>query len=614
MQVRLLGEVELEREGPVALGGPNQRRMLAALAIRRREVVSVSWLVDVLWPEHDPPSRAEHNVRTYVHRLRTALAEDGVRVETVGTGYRLRLDVEELDVAHFECLADIAVRAAETGDPVGALDHIHQAEQLWRGRPLGAFERERWAVPTVVRLLERHANLRERRAAALIELGRTSEAIEVLDALVHEERLRERPRGLLMQALYEAGRQAEALRAFREYRSFLVDEIGVEPSTELVSLDRSIAAGNVPAPAAKPHRRVGAYELHEPIGEGTFAIVHRATQPSFGREVAVKIIRAEFANQPEFIRRFEAEAQLVSRIEHFNVVPLYDYWREPDRAFLTMRWMTGGSLTAAGSTAPWSLDDTVALVDQIAAALEAAHRHGVVHRDVKPENILFDADGRAYLGDFGIALDAGHRSHPDDCAVAGSPIFASPEQLRGEPVGPEADVYALAIVTYAAADGSTRRSPTRPDEATLLHRQLHEPIPSVRDIRPDLPERIDDVLAIATAKRPGRSLPRRRRVRARAPWRASVRPHDRAPTSGRLRGRTRSRVSTPSRRPTPTTSTDAIGSSTSSSQRMADPEFRLLAVVGPSGSGKSSRRPGRAHPGGPTGSACRVRRDGSSPR
>ena len=266
---------------------------------------------------------------------------------------------------------------------------------------------------------------------------------------------------------------------FQEFRRYLVDEIGVEPSSELVALDRSIASGNLPATDGPSARRVGAYDLHEPIGAGAFAVVHRATQSSLGREVAVKIIRAEFANEPEFIRRFEAEAQMVARIEHANIVPLYDYWREPDRALLAMRWMSGGSLASKLGDA-WSVDDALAVVDQIAAALEAAHRQGVVHRDVKPENILFDASGRAHLGDFGIAVEAA-RALPAVTAAPGSPTFASPEQLRSEPVGPEADVYALAMVASLLLTDDTAGG--------------------------DADAGIREVLAIATAERPADRYP-----------------------------------------------------------------------------------------------------------
>ena len=221
MQVRVLGEVEVVEDAPIALGGPIQRRMLAALAIRRGEVVSVSWLADVVWPDGTGPARAEHNIRTYVHRLRAALGDEGVRIETVGSGYRLRLNVEELDAAHFEWLADAAATRRTAATRSGRSSTSAEPSRLWLGTPLEEFEHEPWATPAVVRLRERRANLRERRAAALIEVGRPTEAIEVLDPLVRDEPLRERPRALLMRALYEAGRQPEALRVFQEFRTYL---------------------------------------------------------------------------------------------------------------------------------------------------------------------------------------------------------------------------------------------------------------------------------------------------------------------------------------------------------------------------------------------------------
>ncbi len=232
---------------------------------------------------------------------------------------------------------------------------------------------------------------------------------------------------------------------------------------------------------------MGGYVLHERIGEGAFAVVHRATQESLGREVAVKIIRAELANRPEFIRRFEAEAQMVARIEHPSLVPLYDYWREPDRAYLVMRWMTGGSLHTRLDEGPWPLDAVIELVDQIAGVLSAAHQQGVVHRDVKPENILFDNEGRAYLADFGIALEEADRARPEAALSEGSPIFASPEQLRRDPVGPEADIHALAIVAYTMLVGRPPFADTL-DEPTRLQRHLHEPIPPFDRSEPRSPK------------------------------------------------------------------------------------------------------------------------------
>ncbi len=155
------------------------------------------------------------------------------------------------------------------------------------------------------------------------------------------------------------------------------------------------------------------YELHEMIGAGGFGAVYRAYQPLIKRDVAMKIILPEYANHPEFIRRFEFEAQLVARLEHLHIVALYDYWRDPQGAYLVMRWLRGGSLRGMLKQGPIEIKTAVQIVDQIASALNAAHRRDVVHRDIKPDNILFDDEENAYLADFGIAKDV-HEAKVDE--------------------------------------------------------------------------------------------------------------------------------------------------------------------------------------------------------
>ena len=227
----------------------------------------------------------------------------------------------------------------------------------------------------------------------------------------------------------------------------------------------------------------------------------KGAQPSVGREVAVKVIRAELANRPEFIRRFEAEAHLVARLEHPHIVPLYDYWREPGGAYLVFRYLRGGTLESCVAEGGLALEVCRTLVSEIGAALSVAHRAGVVHRDVKPANVFCDDGGHFYLGDFGIALDAAETSDPTAALSAGSPAYASPEQLRREPVGAPADVYGLAISLYEALTGRLP-FPDVSTNAELLHRQLHDPIPAVRSQRSDIPAALDAVMARATAKAP----------------------------------------------------------------------------------------------------------------
>ncbi len=588
MGIRLLGQIEADDGAPLALAGPTQRRVLAVLALRRNEVVSVDQLVEAVWPDTDPPKKAAHNVRTYVHRLRTSLGSLGDKVETAGGGYLLRLDSGELDTARFEELAANATRLAKTGETIAALDIIDQAQALWRGEPLEEFGDDLWAQPDVVRLRTTAADMRTTQARLLLLAGRPNEAERVLESLIRAEPLREEPRALMMRALYESGRHVDALRAFQEFRTYLIDEIGVEPSTSLVELDRAISIDKVTSLGSAP-TIVGAYELHERIGEGAFAVVHRATQTSLAREVAVKIVRAELANQPEFIRRFEAEAQMVAGIEHPNVVPLYDFWREPDQAFLIMRWMTGGSLEQRLDEGTCSIEQTVGLVESIAGALDAAHASGVVHRDVKPGNILFDGDARPSLADFGIALAADERSHPEAALSEGSPIFAAPEQLRGQPVGPEADVHSLGIVAYTMLTGRTPFADTL-DEPTMLQRQLNEAIPSVLESVPGLPPTIDNVLAIATAKLPADRYPTAGGF-ATALSAAALGAADDGSTTARTVLRPRANPYKGLRAFDESDAEDFFGRDRLVDEllsRLGRSDRQFLAVVGPSGSGKSS--------------------------
>jgi WD40 repeat protein len=245
---------------------------------------------------------------------------------------------------------------------------------------------------------------------------------------------------------------------------------------------------------------VRGYELRERIGAGGMGAVYRAWQPVVGREVAVKVILPQYANQPEFIRSFEAEAQLVARLEHPHIVPLYDYWREPDSAYLVMRWVRGGSLSRSlTSKDGWNTQATTRLIDHIASALSVAHRAGVIHRDIKPDNILIDDDENAYLTDFGIAKIIG-RDETGHGEIKGTLTYIAPEQLMGQALGPEADIYALGLIIYEILTGKHVFAGATASE--LISKHLNETIPDVQVLRPELPGKLNEVLQKATAKDP----------------------------------------------------------------------------------------------------------------
>jgi serine/threonine protein kinase/DNA-binding winged helix-turn-helix (wHTH) protein len=455
MQVRVLGAIEVLRPVEVSLGGPTRRRALALLAFHTNQVVSLDQLIDATWPNGDTPDRAEHNVQSYVHRLRTALRESGDRIETVGAGYRLRLDRAELDATRFEGLLAQSRSAEQESDPERARLLIDEALETWRGVPYEEFADEEWVRAEVVRLTELRASAVERRFEALLAKGRHTEVIGPLREAVDAEPWRETRRVQLALALYRAGRHAEALRVIQDYRTQLAEELGLDPSPDVAALEHRILdhdPGLMP-PSHRQHSLRG-YELDEVIGEGAFSLVWRGVQPALSRTVAVKQIRAGVASQPDFIRRFETEAQTVATLEHPHIVPLYDFWREPDNAYLVMRFVAGGSLES--EVLQRGLDDARLrrLVEQVGAALHTAHRVGVIHRDVKSASVLLDDDGNFYLTDFGIAFTGSLAD--DELATAlstGSPAYASPEQLRRQSLDLRTDVHAFGITLFEAATG-----------------------------------------------------------------------------------------------------------------------------------------------------------------
>ena len=505
--VAVLSGVRAQVDGRVAdLGGPRQRRLLAALSVEPGAVLTGDGLIDRVWGNGDLPEDPRRALRTYLTRLRQTLGS-GESIATAEHGWRLNTEIVDVDTIE---LASLVERSGDAGlDAHARLAVIDQSLALFNGgRPFGDLADEEWLRGEVDRLEELRVTLVERRFDAMLKAGKHTDAVPELAAVVEAHPLRERLVGLQMLALFRSARQAEASRVFQRHRERMAEELGLEPGAELAELDRQIVIGD---PALylgdSPGQALRGYRLGEQLGEGAFAMVYRGTQPSLGRDVAVKIIRSELANRPEFIRRFEAEAHLVARLEHPRVVPLYDYWREPDRAYLVFRYLRGGSLegqlTQSGRV---ELDDARLLVEHVGAALTAAHRAGVIHRDVKPANVFLDDEGNYYLGDFGIALEAAELGDPTAALSAGSPAYAAPEQLRRERVGPTADVHGLGISLYEALTAQLP-FPQAASEAELLQRQLNQPIPSVRASRPDLPAGIDEVLAQATAKDPADRFP-----------------------------------------------------------------------------------------------------------
>lgn len=268
------------------------------------------------------------------------------------------------------------------------------------------------------------------------------------------------------------------------------------------------------------------YDLRQLIGVGGFGAVYRASQRTIGREVAVKIILPKFANNPEFIRRFEIEAQIISRLEHLHIVPLYDYWRDAEGTYLVMRWLRGGNLKDALQDGPLELEPASKILDQLASGLNAAHGQQIIHSDLKPSNILLDEDGNAYLADFGIAQDLLASDQPEKTEksnkIAGSLSYMSPEQALGESLTARSDIYSLGIIMFEIL---TSQHPF-PGLTSVQHLYMHinEPLPGVELGNTELSDAVNQVLKKSNRKEFKTPLKRRpgicgrfsRRIRAKS--------------------------------------------------------------------------------------------------
>lgn len=245
---------------------------------------------------------------------------------------------------------------------------------------------------------------------------------------------------------------------------------------------------------------VRGYELKERLGQGGFGAVYRAYQQAIDREVAIKVILPQYASRPEFVRRFEAEAQLIARLEHPHIVPLYDFWRDPAGAYLVMRYLRGGNLRTLLKNKKLGVDEALECLREIASALDAAHRQNIIHRDVKPDNILLDENGNAYLSDFGIAqmLKRGEKEGASEETLSGSMGYISPEQARGEAISARSDIYSLGVIAYELLTGKHPFDGESPTVQMIKH--LTELLPPIIIHRSDLPSAVDEVIQRATAK------------------------------------------------------------------------------------------------------------------
>lgn len=250
---------------------------------------------------------------------------------------------------------------------------------------------------------------------------------------------------------------------------------------------------------------VGPYEVEVLLGQGGMGQVYRARDPRLEREVAIKVLTGALAKERGYLERFRREARAVAKLNHPHVVQVYDFGEQGDLTYLVMPLMSGGTLKdylARRRILP--LAEAVSLIEQVGGALQYAHERGLVHRDVKPANILMNAEGRALLSDFGIVRlvqkDDSNATLTRMGAFVGSPEYAAPEMIVGAAIDHRVDVYALGVMLYQMLTG--RLPFSGPNSVAVMMQQAQQPPPLPRSLNPAIPPAVEAVMLKAMAKNP----------------------------------------------------------------------------------------------------------------
>lgn len=247
---------------------------------------------------------------------------------------------------------------------------------------------------------------------------------------------------------------------------------------------------------------LGPYRIIEQIGMGGMATVYKAYQASVDRYVAVKVLPRQFAEDPSFLGRFEQEARTIANLEHPHILPVHDYGEQQGITYLVMRFIQAGTLKdTIADRGPLNLDEALRIMEQVGGALGYAHSRGVIHRDMKPSNVLVDARGDCFLTDFGIArIVEGTTEFTATGRILGTPAYMAPEQGMGEKADARSDIYALGIILYEMVTGKVPYEAETP--LAVLMKHATAPLVPPRQIRPDLPESVERVILKALAKIP----------------------------------------------------------------------------------------------------------------
>jgi serine/threonine-protein kinase len=246
--------------------------------------------------------------------------------------------------------------------------------------------------------------------------------------------------------------------------------------------------------------KIGRYDIKAELGRGGMATVYRAYDPSFEREVAIKVLPPELTHDPQFRDRFRREIKTIASLEHPAIVPVYDVGEEDGVPYFVMRYMPGGSLTQWIEKGKFSMEDAARIIERLSSALAYAHKNGLIHRDLKPDNILFDNNGDPFISDFGVAKITDSATNMTGSGIIGTPAYMSPEQAQGEHVDNRTDIYGLGVIIFQMLSGEQPYEATTPMGVAVKH--ITDPVPEILKVNPGLPQQADTIIKTAMAKDP----------------------------------------------------------------------------------------------------------------
>jgi serine/threonine protein kinase/WD40 repeat protein len=247
---------------------------------------------------------------------------------------------------------------------------------------------------------------------------------------------------------------------------------------------------------------LGPYRIIDQIGRGGMATVYKAYHATMDRNVAIKIIPQHFATNSDFIARFDREAKVVAKLQHPHILPVFDYGQEGDIYYIVMPYVPSGDLKKyiKSKAGKQPLEDAARIFTQLSGALDYAHQRGILHRDIKPDNVLFDESSNPLLSDFGLTKIAESASNLTGSAVIGTPSYMSPEQGQGFPIDHRSDIYSMGIVLYEMVTGRVPYSADTPIAVIFMH--VSDPLPIPQKFRSDLPDAAQNVILKALSKNP----------------------------------------------------------------------------------------------------------------